>query len=95
MGQPVRVAEKRSAVRPGVVRYETNRPLTGMGHEHFDSAADATDPEDPAHELARRLFARGGIDHVHVYGSVVTVDLAKGADTTGVLDIIANLFKHY
>ncbi len=32
MGQPVTVIEKPSS-HPGVVRYETNRVLTGMGHD--------------------------------------------------------------
>jgi hypothetical protein len=34
MGQPVTVIEKPSSVS-GVVRFETNRPLTGMGHEIY------------------------------------------------------------
>ena len=36
MGQPVTVIEKPSS-HPGVVRYETNRALTGMGHEVYRS----------------------------------------------------------
>ena len=40
MGQPVAVEEKRSVVA-ATVRFETNRSLTGMGHERFASAAEA------------------------------------------------------
>jgi hypothetical protein len=36
MGQQVAVVEKPSP-RPGVLRFETNRSLTGMGHERFTS----------------------------------------------------------
>lgn len=95
MGQPVRVAEKTSCARPGVVRFETNRPLTGQGHRHYAGADDATSVEDPADVLAERLFARGGVEHVHVYGNVVDVDLAKGFDATGIEEIIVGLFTHY
>ena len=41
MGQPITVTEKPTG-RPGIVRFELNRTLTGMGHEHYASAADAT-----------------------------------------------------
>ena len=34
MGQPITVVAKPSS-RSGVVRYETNRALTGMGHERY------------------------------------------------------------
>ena len=57
MGQMVAVTEKPSS-SPGIVRFELNRALTGMGHERFRSAADAFGPR-PAAELARRLFATG------------------------------------
>ena len=42
MGELVAVVEKPSAT-PGVVRFELNRSLSGMGHERFGSAADADD----------------------------------------------------
>lgn len=91
----MRVAEKPSTARPGAVRFETNRPLTGMGHRYYASAADAINPEDPADVLAQRLFERGGVDRIHVNGSVATVDIAKGYDTEGIVDIITDLFAHY
>ena len=34
VGQPIAVTEKPSN-KPGIVRFETNRSFTGMGHEHF------------------------------------------------------------
>jgi hypothetical protein len=93
MGQPVAVIEKPSSL-PGVVRFETNRSLTGMGHERFRSVLDATQ-ETPAAELARRLFGSGRVDGVHVYANMVTVDLAKGRDATGLAEIVANLYQYW
>jgi hypothetical protein len=93
MGQPITVTEKPTS-QPGVVRFEINRSLTGMGHERYRSAADAAG-ERPPDVLARRLFERGGIDAVHVYSNVITVDLSKGASGTGLIDVIRELFIHY
>ncbi|HCB34227.1 MAG TPA: hypothetical protein DEP66_07585 [Acidimicrobiaceae bacterium] len=95
MGQPVRVVEKPSKARRGAVRFETNRPLTGMGHRYYRGAADALNAEDPADVLAVRLFERGGVDGLHVYGNVATVDVAKGFTTDGIAEIIVDLFAHY
>ncbi|CAN5275399.1 hypothetical protein BH18ACT4_BH18ACT4_10840 [soil metagenome] len=93
MGQPVTVVEKPSS-RPGLVRFEINRSLTGMGHERYTSRADA-EGDRPPDELARRLFDRGGIDAVHINSSVITVDLAKGASSDGLADLIRELFRYY
>ena len=95
MGQPVSVVEKPSVARPGVVRYETNRPLSGMGHRRYLPDHGWFDPLDPADELARRLFERGGVDAVHVNGSVITVDLTKGHSAAGIAELIRHLFIHY
>ncbi len=95
MGQPVRVVEKPSAARKGSFLFETNRPLTGMGHRYYGNAKDAIDAEDPADVLARRLFERGGVDGVHIYGNVATVDVAKGYNTDGIAEIITDLFAYY
>jgi len=92
MGQVVRVIEKPSG-RADVVRFETNRVLTGMGHRRFRSADDAVGAT-PADELARRLFARGGIDAVHVNGNVITVDLAQRG-TDGIVEIIEGLYTYW
>jgi hypothetical protein len=95
MGQPVRVAEKPSIARPGSVRFETNRPLTGMGHRYYNGPVVHASDQDPADVLAQRLFERGGVDHVHIHGNVATVDLSKGHDTEGIVEIIEGLFTHY
>lgn len=93
MGQPVTVIEKPSS-RPGLVRYEINRALTGMGHEHYssDSPVEGNRPPD---ELARRLFALGGIDRVHVNGNVVSVEWARGREPEGVAGVIGDLYTYY
>ena len=93
MGQPITVTEKRGA-RGDVVLFELNRSLTGMGHERYPSrdAATGTRPPD---ELARRLFDTGVVEAVHIYSNVVTVDLAPGASTDGLADVVHSLFVHY
>ena len=93
MGQLVAVTEKPSSTR-GVVRFEINRSLSGMGHEHFASVADAWGAT-PSDELARRLFATGQVGSVHVYGNMITVDLEKGCDAAGLADIIRDLYQYW
>ena len=93
MGQLVAVTEKPSSL-PGVVRFELNRALTGMGHEHFTSAADAFGPR-PAAELARRLFATGQVDAVHVYSNIVTVELARGGSPEPLTEIVRTLYRYW
>ena len=93
MGQPITVVE-RPTTRPGVVRYEINRSLTGMGHERYRSRDDAIGPRPPD-ELARRLFDHGGVEAVHIFSNVITVDLASGASADGLVDVINGLFIHY
>ena len=93
MGQPITVVQKPTAT-PGVLRFETNRSLTGMGHERYRRGQDISGNRPPD-ELARRLFDRGGVDAVHVFSNVITVDLADEDDGAGMLDVIRNLFIHY
>jgi hypothetical protein len=93
MGQSITVVEKRSS-RPGIVRFEINRPLSGMGHERW-VAGEPIEGDRPVDELARRLFAHGGIDAVHVNGSVITVELGRGGTSDGLADVIENLFRFY
>lgn len=93
MGQQITVVEKPSAT-PGVVRFETNRSITGMAHERYQRGQEVQGVRPPD-ELARRLFARGGIDGIHIYSNVVTVDLATGAGTEGLRDLIHELFTFY
>ena len=93
MGQSIVVTEKPSSY-PGVVRYETNRAFTGMGHEHY-AVGDEVWGDRPPDELARRILARGGVTAVHVNGNMITVDLQKGHDAAGIKDIVENLYRFY
>lgn len=93
MGQLVGVVEKQSAT-PGVVRFELNRSLSGMGHERFTSVLDAVGPR-PSAALARELFATGKVAAVHVYGNMVTVDLEKGFDSAGLADIVKEMYRYW
>ena len=93
MGQPITVVEK-PTTNLGVVRFEINRSLTGMGHERYLIRSDITGHRPPD-ELARRLFARGGVEAVHIFSNVITVNLATGASSDGLLAIVQELFIHY
>jgi hypothetical protein len=93
MGQPITVVEKPSHT-PGIARFETNRSLTGMGHERYASVDDVLD-DRPVDELARRLFDSGGVTRVHANGSMVTVHLADGWTGEKLLDVIRGLYIYY
>lgn len=92
MGQLVTVIEKQSP--NGVVRFELNRVLTGTGHERY-RPGDVIVGNRPPDVLARRLLERGGIDGVHINGSVVSVDVAKGHSSEGLKEIIESLYTYY
>lgn len=91
MGQQITVTPK-EATRPGVLVFELNRSLTGMGHERYHTA-DVTGVR-PVDELARRLFAEG-VKSVHVYSNVVTVETDPGADSDHLAEVIRELFTYY
>jgi hypothetical protein len=93
MGQSVSVVRKRSS-NPGVMRFEINRSLTGMGHERYRSVADII-LDRPVDVLARRIFEHGGVDGVHVNSSVITIDLAGGNIGDGIEEVIRDLFRFY
>lgn len=93
MGQLVGVVEKPSTT-PGIVRYELNRSLSGMGHERFASVADAYAPT-PSASLARQLFATGKVAGIHIYGNIVTVDLQKGFSPDGLADIVREMYRYW
>ena len=76
------------------MRFEINRPLTGMGHERY-VAGKPIEGNRPPDELARRLFDHGGVDAVHIYDNMITVDLAKRATDEGLIDVIRELFLYY
>jgi hypothetical protein len=93
MGQPITVVRKPTP-KPGVIRFDANRSLTGMGHERYRSAADATGHRPPD-VLARRLFEHAQVASVHVYSNIITVELASGADADALAPEIESLFIHY
>jgi len=93
MGQSVAVTEKPTG-HVGVIRFEVNRPLTGMGHERYRSLEDCSG-DRPPDVLARRLLGRGGVKAVHVYGNQVTVELEPFGTSDGLIDIVRGLFTHY
>ncbi len=94
MGQPVTFIAT-SSPREGIVRFELNRSLTGMGHVRYESGDEIT-ATDPAATLAARVFASSSaVNSVHVFGSMVTVQL----DSTDSLDhfgeVIKGLYTYY
>jgi len=93
MGQPVTVIEKPSQT-PGVVRFEINRSISGMGHEFYRSVDDAQ-LDRPPDRLARTLLDRGGIESVHVNANVITVQLASDGSAAGLKELIEDLFLYY
>jgi hypothetical protein len=93
MGQPITVVETRSN-RPGILRFELNRPMSGMGHERW-TLEHPVEGDRPVDELARRLLAHGGVDAVHMNGSIVTVTLARGSTGEGLGDVVRSLFRFY
>ena len=93
MGQLVAVEQKAGGAST-VVRFETNRSLTGSGHERFTSAAEAKGPR-PAAVIARRFFESGHVSWVHVYGNCITASLEAGASQTGLNDIVRDLYQYW
>lgn len=93
MGQPITAIEKPSA-RHGMVRFDLNRNLTGMDHERYVVGQEITG-QRPPDELARRLFAHGGVASVAMIGNTVTVDLADGHSSEGLREVIEGLYTFY
>src|SRR3954447_11840586 len=93
MGQPVTVIQKPSP-RPGVVRFEINRSITGMGFERYTSRDDAVGARPPD-ELARRVFDHGGVTAVTVASNMITLDLEPGVGGDGFKALIEELFTYY
>ena len=92
MGQPVTFLATTSP-KPGVLRFELNRSLTGMGHERY-KAGDEIIGDRPPDVLAKRIFEAGEVDSVHVHGSMVTVNLAS--NEPGDLEtVLGGLYTYY
>ncbi len=92
MGQPVTFLRS-SSPRPGIVRFELNRTLTGMGHERYRQGQEILG-DRTVDALARRMLATGKIAAVHVYGSMVTAEMSR-ADASAVEEVIADLYTYY
>lgn len=93
MGLAINVIEHQTS-KPTVVRFEADRGLTGMAHERYSSLADVIF-DRPPDRLAKALLERGGVKHVHIYGNEITVTLESVGDTSGMAELITNLFIHY
>ena len=95
MGQPVTFL-RTSSPRPGLVRFELNRTLTGMGHERYRADREIVG-DRPVDELARRLLATGKLLSVHIHGSVVTAELVDADDSRLVEaeEAISGLYTFY
>jgi hypothetical protein len=93
MGQPITVTENPTR-RPGLIRFVLNRTLTGMGHEHYDSAEDAVG-DRPPDVVARRAFQHGAVKSVHVYSNEVTIELLPWKTADGIKEAIEGLYIHY
>ena len=92
MGQPVTFLSSTSP-KPGVVRFELNRSLTGMGHERY-TAGDEIIDDRPPDVLAKRIFEAGGVDAVHIYGSMVTVTL-ESTEPADLDEVVKELYTYY
>ena len=94
MGQPVSVRERPSST-PGVLRFETNRNFTGMSRESYGSIDDVL-TDRPPDVLARRLFEQGGVEHVSIYGGMVTIKTTSRPGEAGEnQQVIEDLYLFY
>lgn len=96
MGQLVTFL-RTSSPRPGIVRFELNRTLTGMGHERYQTSQEIIG-DRPVDELARRLLSTQQLRSVHIHGSIVTAELAAEVAEKGdaaLEEAISSLFTYY
>lgn len=93
MGEPVSVIEKPSS-NHGVIRFDTNRSFTGMGHERYQSG-DEIIGDRHCDQLAAALIETGKVDKVHIYAQTITVTLNQGASSEGLKEIVENIYIHY
>ncbi len=92
MGQPVAVTIKHS-FEPGRVRFELNRSLTGQAHENYEAAPERAETFGAV--LAQRLFATDLVRTVHIYSSVVTVDVVPGSSAETLASVIVDLYQFW
>ncbi|MGH1503653.1 MAG: hypothetical protein ACRBI6_08870 [Acidimicrobiales bacterium] len=93
MGEPVTVIEKPST-NPGIVRFETNRTFTGMGHERYELGQEITG-DRPVDDIGRVLLETGHAQSVHVYAQTITVHMAPGASTAELKEALESVALHY
>jgi hypothetical protein len=93
MGQPVTVRTSESA-RPGIVRLDVNRSLTGMAVERYEQPADVID-DRPADLAAERLLSVNGVEAVQVSSNVITVETDGTAEISQLQAEIEELFTYY
>ena len=94
MGQPVAVKHLKTS-RTGIARFETNRVLTGMGHERY-KADEPIYGNRPADVVARRIIETvKGVRGVHVNSSIITVDIDHGTDVDAIAETISSLYTYY
>jgi hypothetical protein len=93
MGQPVTVITKRTG-KPNVVRFETNRALTGMAGEAYVAGAEIQD-DRPPDVLAKRLFDHGGVKRVHVAANVITLEVEDPARVDEYVEILEDLYTYW
>ncbi len=67
-----------------------------MGHERYAVDTEITG-DRPSDRLAKRLFERSGIISVHIYGSMVTVELSSddSGDLDDLDDLVHGLYTYY
>ena len=93
MGEPVSVIQSDS-ISSNRVRFETNRALTGMGHERY-KAGEEIYGERPPDLIAKALIDHGGVDSVHVYAQTITVTLEPGASADGLKELVEDMYIFY
>ena len=79
---PASCGSRRTAASPAWDTSTTTRSPTRTGPR-------------PPDEIARRLLATGKVDGVHVYMNMITVDVKKGHDSSGLSDVIEGLYTYW
>ncbi len=92
MGQPVTFIRS-TTPQPGVVRFELNRSLTGMGHEYYVAGHEIIG-ERPPDLLAKRILALGNVASIHIYSSVVTITFAT-TEQSDIEAVLSDLYTYY
>lgn len=93
MGEPITFIKTNSS-RPGTVRYEINRTLTGTDHERYE-AGQVIEDDRPVDQLAKDLLAVDGVSSLHIYANIITIQLSRDIDLSPIDEAIENLFIYY